>query len=150
MKRKSEMLSFGYKARDIAKYIILHEDEQGYALNNLKLQKILYFLQAEYTVRFNQTLFDDEIIAWPCGPVIESVYYEYNRCGSAAIFINSKKMPYIAPSDRKIINAMLDKLRPYSATSLCKITVNQAPWKVAYARYDNVIYPYSLREYFKE
>ena len=33
----------GYHALDIAEYIIKYESSRGHTINNLKLQKILYF-----------------------------------------------------------------------------------------------------------
>ena len=39
-------------------------------LTNLKLQKILYFAQAEHLKKYNQKLFNQDIEAWQYGPVV--------------------------------------------------------------------------------
>lgn len=144
--------TFGYNALDIAEYIILYEDKQGHLMNNLKLQKILYFLQAEFIVAYNMTLFDEAIIAWDFGPVVKSVYFNYNIFGSASIFLNKSKCrrAYIEAEHKETINAILEQVRPYSSTQLVQICHNQAPWKNGYVRWNQVISPYELRDYFKE
>ena len=144
--------TFGYNALDVAEYIIKYEDQKGHLINNLKLQKVLYFLQAEFVVSTGNSLFDEDLIAWDIGPVVNSVYYNYNMFGSAPIFINQKncRNEYISSDHRKIINMILDEIRPYSSTSLVKICHNQTPWKNARNRWNNVISLYELRDFFKE
>lgn len=144
--------TFGYNALDVAEYIILYEEENGHLINNLKLQKILYFLQAEFIVAYNKTLFDEDIIAWDFGPVVKSVYFNYNVFGSASIFLNKSKRrrAYIKLEHRQTINAILEQARQYSSTQLVQICHNQTPWKNGYCRWNKVISPYELRDFFKE
>ena len=72
-----------YKALDIARYIIERCREKNRTVSNLKLQKILYFVQAEFLVTKNQPCFGETIEAWDFGPVVPEVYYEYRMYGSA-------------------------------------------------------------------
>ena len=37
-----------YNVLDISRYIINYSNQQGYGISNLKLQKILYFVQAYF------------------------------------------------------------------------------------------------------
>ena len=142
----------GYNALDIAEYIIKYEAERDHTLSNLKLQKILYFLQAQFVVSHNAALFKEDIVAWDFGPVVEVVYYNYNLFGSATIFLNPKRCrnEYIAESHRQIINSVLEYIRPYSTTQLVQICHNQRPWKSARARYSNVISLAELKDYFAD
>ena len=39
-----------YSALDVARYIIWYCKKQGYSISNLKLPKILYFVQANFLV----------------------------------------------------------------------------------------------------
>ena len=142
----------GYNALDIAEYIIKYEAERDHTLSNLKLQKILYFLQAQFVVSHNAALFKEDIVAWDFGPVVEVVYYNYNLFGSATIFLNPKRCrnEYIAESHRQIINSVLEYIRPYSTTQLVQICHNQRPWKSARTRYSNVISLAELKDYFAD
>lgn len=54
-------------------------------LTNLKLQKILYFAQAEHLKEFGKVLFKDEIEAWQYGPVVKNVYEWLRGCGAFVI-----------------------------------------------------------------
>ena len=58
-----------YRASDIARYIIERCKETNRTISNLKLQKILYFVQAEFLVSTNHACFSDPIEAWDFGPV---------------------------------------------------------------------------------
>ena len=63
-----------YSVLDVAKYVIFYSNEKKYDISNLKLQKILYFIQAEFLVSENEPCFYEEIEAWNFGPVVPEVY----------------------------------------------------------------------------
>ena len=81
-----------YKVLDIARYIINYSNEQQYGISNLKLQKLLYFVQAEFLAftEKKQPCFQEEIEAWGFGPVVPGVYKEFRQYGSS----NSPLMRY--------------------------------------------------------
>ena len=74
-----------YSALDVLKYIIKRCNENGYTISNLKLQKILYFVQAEFLVCTGRVCFPENIQAWDFGPVVSEVYHRYKVYGSANI-----------------------------------------------------------------
>lgn len=78
-----------YSVVDISRYIIHYCKQQGYYISNLKLQKILYFVQAEFLVELHAPCFSEEIEAWDFGPVVPEVYHEYKHFGSSNIIDNS-------------------------------------------------------------
>lgn len=78
-----------YSAYDVAHYIIQKFNEMNKAISNLKLQKVLYFIQAEFLVDINKPCFFEEIEAWDFGPVVPTVYRKYKIYGSANIPFNS-------------------------------------------------------------
>lgn len=143
-----------YKASDIARYIIERCKETNRQISNLKLQKILYFVQAEFLVAKNEPCFEEPIEAWDFGPVVPSVYYEYRMFGGAEIprIGSSNVKGIISPSDRKILNGIIDACSEYSASALVEITHNQTPWKMAheFGSYNSVITPESIKDYFKK
>lgn len=69
----------------IANYIISFCEKEGYELNNLKLQKIMYFLQAQSLLESETPLFEGSLQKWKYGPVVPSVYHEYKSHGAANI-----------------------------------------------------------------
>ena len=61
----------------MAKYIIKYCNKSNLPISNLKLQKLLYFIQAAFLVEKGHACFPDEIEAWDFGPVVPAVYYKY-------------------------------------------------------------------------
>jgi uncharacterized phage-associated protein len=61
--------------KNIMQIIILYCQSKGYTINPLKLQKLLYFVQAWHIVKFEKnTLFQELPEAWVNGPVYRSIY----------------------------------------------------------------------------
>jgi len=74
-----------YAAMDIANYIVKKSIELKRPISNLRLQKLLYYIQARFLVETGEPLFCDEIGKWKYGPVIPSVYHEFKKYGSGTI-----------------------------------------------------------------
>lgn len=142
-----------YDIKIIVEYIRYRTEEIGSIINNLKLQKVLYFLQAEFLIHFGYPCFTEPIEAWDFGPVIPSVYSKYAVYGAASIpyihFEAGKYFPF-SKEERKVIDEMIDLLEPYQACQLTDITMCQSPWKEAYWKHDKRITNESLIKFFKE
>lgn len=147
-----------YNALSVAHYIIESCNSLNIGVSNLKLQKILYFVQAEFLVSTpaHTPCFSDRIEAWDFGPVVPTVYHQYKIYGSGMIpsrpygFLN----PFyetISPTDQLIINGIVQETSNYSASQLVQITHNQAPWKNAYRQgFNNEITNEAILAFFKE
>lgn len=141
-----------YSAIDVAKYIILFCKENGYSISNLKLQKLLYFVQAQFLVTTGEPAFSEDIEAWDFGPVVPEVYQYFKVWGSSELplFLAKDAKSRIYRRDQKNMDEILEECAPYSASSLVDITHNQDPWFDAYERYcNNVITNESIEEYFR-
>ncbi len=139
-----------YDALDVARYVINYENSQDRLVSNLRLQKLLYFIQAQFLVTSGYACFSDKIEAWDFGPVVPSVYHEYKLFGSSSIprFLSCEAVN-ITPKDRLLIERILDKCSHYSTTELVSITHRQQPWKDAYDRkYDRTISNHSIKSFF--
>lgn len=140
-----------YDACDIATYIITHEHKNGREISNLRLQKLLYFVQA-YMVRTTGAFcFDEDMEAWSYGAVIPSVYYKYDIfAGLDIIESKSEKVPYIDKKTRRRIDEILDYLSCYRLSQLVDIIHNQDPYQLAYSKgLNSIVTKDSLREYFR-
>ena len=142
-----------YSAIDVAKYIIKHCKEKELTVSNLKLQKLLYFVQAEFLVTKNEPCFEEDIEAWDFGPVVPVVYREYKIFGSAnipCIADDNAELDTISSEDKEIIDGIVDMVAPYSASQLVSITHQQDPWKNSYSpRCNNVITKASIKKFFE-
>ena len=139
-----------YQARDIAEYIIYREASQGRTVSNLRLQKLLYFVQAQFIVQKDAPCFTERMEAWDFGPVVPEVYRAYKFYGSNAIPY-SKTNFNISKTDMMLIDIMLDHCGQYSTSTLVDMTHAQTPWKSAYQNpFDNEITLRSMFHYFRE
>lgn len=142
-----------YRALDIARYVIERCSATNRSISNLKLQKILYFIQAEFLVSKNLPCFTEEIQAWDFGPVVPDVYFTYRMFGSANIpcIGRTRASQIISPRDREVLDDIIDECSRYSASALVELTHNQTPWIKAYEPgRNNEISPESIKSYFKE
>lgn len=71
-----------YSVLDVARYVVARSNRAG-TISNLKLQKVLYFIQAEFLVVQDAPCFAEQIEAWDFGPVVPVVYYRYRTMASA-------------------------------------------------------------------
>lgn len=74
-----------YSVNLIANFVILFAKEQGTCVNNLKLQKILFYLEARFLLDKNASLFSNQIEKWEHGPVIPDVYDRFYHLGAEAL-----------------------------------------------------------------
>lgn len=135
-----------YNVIDIAAYIINYSNEIGSPVNNLKLQKLLYYVQAVVLVKANHMCFDSKIIAWKFGPVAPEAYRYYaeygrddipNQEAHKTIKLNDKtlRMSYAQPTEidymtQKIIRSVVDSYSDITnPLELSKKTRKEAPWK---------------------
>lgn len=155
-----------YKVMDVARYVINYCNKKKYEISNLKLQKLLYFIQADYlSDREGFPCFDEEIQAWNFGPVVPEVYHEFKAYGSGQIpsvesynYVDFENMEFgrrkfdetvLRAEDRQRIAQLVDGLSEYSTTTLVNITHNQLPWIKAYTgEHNSIIKKKDIREYF--
>lgn len=157
-----------YNSLDIARYIINHLNEENSSVSNLKLQKLLYFVQGFFLAIKDEPCFNDRIEAWDFGPVVPNAYHEFKEFGSNGIpmiktyfkfnsdnFWDSETVEFddkvINDNDKELINAVLDLYKNYSATALVRLTHNQDPWSNTYDQgcKNLIISNESIKEYFK-
>ncbi|WP_297522995.1 type II toxin-antitoxin system antitoxin SocA domain-containing protein [uncultured Clostridium sp.] len=159
----------GYKALDVARYIINYSDEKSITITNLKLQKLLYYIQAAFLVdKKESTCFDEDIINWEYGPVVAEVYNEFRAYGrdilpkqetyttiyfdeishnikmDEKVFDNSIIVAY----DKDIIERIIHKYASLSAFELVQKTHKELPWKESIR--NSIIQNKKIKEYFIE
>lgn len=135
-----------YNVIDVSSYIINYSNQINCPVNNLKLQKLLYYVQAAVLVETGKKCFDSKIIAWKFGPVVPEVYHHYaeygrdnipNQNGYKTIKLDDKtlKMSYAQPVEidyiiKRIIRNVVDSyLNTTNQFELSKKTRKETPWK---------------------
>jgi uncharacterized phage-associated protein len=140
-----------HKASDIAKVILRMADpEYGDIISNLKLQKLLYYVQGFHLAMFNEPLFKEDIVAWNYGPVVPEVYREYKVFASGAIpqpqAEDVKAYDTLKKEQLDLICEIYDLYGQYSALRLMNATHEELPWRST--KLQEVITHKLLRSYF--
>lgn len=135
-----------YNVIDVASYIINYSNQINRPINNLKLQKLLYYVQAAVLVKANHMCFNSKIIAWKFGPAVPEAYHYYAEYGRDDIphqesrkdvKLNDKtlKVSYVQPAEidcmtQKIIRNVVDSYSNITNPFELSIkTRNEDPWK---------------------
>ena len=66
-----------YDVMDISRYVVNYCIDLGKPISNLKLQKILYYIQAIFLVDEGSLCYQEEIINWRHGPIVKESYNEF-------------------------------------------------------------------------
>lgn len=150
-----------YDVYEVAAYVINKSIELDKPITNLKLQKILYYIQAGFLVKSNEPCFDSRIEAWRHGPVVPEIYQEFRSYGAEEIIdkvFMRKELVFSTENDvfefnevkitlkfefesnhTKIINDIVESYLYKGAWEIVNKTHVEAPWKDAYDGTDNVV-----------
>lgn len=120
----------------VARYVLsldAHREEPD--VTQLKLQKILYFAQANYLASTGKRLFDERIEAFEHGPVVYPVFRQYTGFG-ANIIVAQQRPSFDESELPEDVSDFLDDIwslyKDYTGSQLRKITHDQDPWKDNY------------------
>jgi uncharacterized phage-associated protein len=134
-------------AFEVAKYIV-----KSLPVDNLKLQKLLYYSQAVYLVLHDkEPLFGEDIEAWDYGPVVPPVYREYKPHGFD-ILVPVEEQTALNSEEMRAVDMALACFGVLSGPALIGQTHYESPWKNAYrpGRPSGIITVDSIYDYFKE
>jgi len=143
-----------HSASDVAKWFLAHNriyvnEEGADSISNLKLQKLLYYAQGSFLAVYGEPLFDDKIMAWQHGPVVESVYREYKANGSEGIpFEDDFDFSSFTTEENELLTEVYNVFGQYSAWKLRNMTHNEAPWKNTEKNHE--IPQAAIEDYFKK
>ena len=141
-----------YSALDVAKYIVNYViNDLSLELTNLKLQKILYFVQLEFLDELGEILFADDIEAWKYGPVVSRTYSHYRKYSDLPITDSFSPRTSFSRSEKMVINRVVREYIRTNEWDLVKITHEQGPWKEVYVEGENrVISAKLMHDFVKE
>jgi uncharacterized phage-associated protein len=140
-----------YNAIDIANKIIAKasNSEADELICNMKLQKMLYYMQGFHLAFFETPLFNEEIEAWMYGPVVPSVYEAFKSNGNAGISFKEDPIK-LSPDEEALFNEVYRVYGVYSAIGLMNLTHSETPWKSVPTGIGSIIKTEVMQEYFKK
>ncbi|WP_270788320.1 Panacea domain-containing protein [Weissella cibaria] len=133
---------------EVANYVVKYYNDKKESSNfkpltNLKLQKVLYFIQGWSLTEFEAPIINEPFEKWKYGPVIRSVYREFKSQGADEL-VNPMGIAKIENNDVKFETPMLkdddlekgielenliNKLLQNPVSDLVRETHREAPWK---------------------
>jgi uncharacterized phage-associated protein len=142
-------------ASTVAKYVISEFHASEDLITNMKVQKLLYYIQGWHLGLYGTPVFTDNFQAWVHGPVQYEVYNEYKDYRWNPITKAIDK-PVLEPPLVKHISQVLECYGGQTAYSLELMTHQEWPWIEARDDLDpaesssNIILPGSMQKYFAE
>ncbi len=114
----------------LSQYVISCFEEKKSPVTNLKLQKVLYYIQGYFFRELNRPAFAEEIYNWQYGPVVPVVYYEYNYNGAAPLK-SSRKAKDISLSTEEValVERVVEKCCNMLSSRLVSKTHSETPWR---------------------
>ena len=136
-------------------------------MTNLRLQKVLYFLQGFTFQRYDLPLFPDRIEAWTYGPVVPDVYAHFASFGGETIprYRGAEQITPCVQLDKydsaqekqtlpEFIDSCLELLSQYTTSQLvAKSHESRSPWALIWSggdgKFQEIPLP-SIRFYFRD
>lgn len=133
-----------YESMDVANYIINKCKEKDYNINNLKLQKLLYYANMYQLKKNGSALIEGSFEKWKFGPVFPKVYFAFRHLGKheieapvpimvtdddgqLAIKVFDKGI--ISVDDQKTIDTVVENLGEINRFELVDQTHSEPMWK---------------------
>lgn len=146
---------------DVCDYVIVKMTEAGSALNLLKLQKLVYYIEAWHLAFHDRGLSNTRFQAWVHGPVSRRLYDRFKDSKSlySAIEAHDVRSTFnlsaLDPAKRRHIDAVLEVYGPFTGSQLEEMTHAEEPWIVARGscrpseRCETEIAPTLMARYYK-
>lgn len=152
-----------YSVNDVVDGVLLklNADEDCFVVN-LKLQKLVYYIQAWYYGKNKVPFMTGDFEAWVHGPVHRELYNRFKDTKSLYSLIgqedilNRNALANISEEDSDFMDMILENYACYSATELEKLTHQERPWIEArrnlgpLERCTAVINPETMKTYYGE
>lgn len=151
----------------LADYVVLYLSKNNVEITHLKLQKIIYYIQAWSLVYHDNELFNESPQAWVNGPVYPSIYQKFKKFNFSNITfpdvdienideITSKTANELGlgKNDLHLINAVINKYGPMNPIRLVHLTHAEQPWNEArkdlnpFARSEKEISLTTMKSYY--
>jgi len=126
------------------------DTERGDTISNLKLQKLLYYMQGFHLAVFDSPLFGEEINAWQYGPVVPEIYHHFKDCGSNTLALNGEEeIINLSNAEEELFLDVMNEYGQLGAVKLMNLTHEEEPWINAFKVPGSVIPNNIMKEFFK-
>ncbi len=134
-----------YEARKVCNFVLSRYDAAGFAVTNLRINKLLFFMHIEALRRNPEGLIRNHFEAWQFGPVVRPVFEAFKHHGEKFISAPAtyldyasgqmKPIPYdeISSADAELICRVFEEYSRFTTGQLVSLSHETgAPWDVIY------------------
>ena len=114
----------------LAPHIVQWFNSKSQQIDNLKLQKLLYYTQAWHLAIFGTPIITDQIEAWVHGPVVPEVFRMYSDFRWKSIPVTSSN-GQLSPGLGKHLTEVLTAYAGFTGWQLERLTHSERPWQEA-------------------
>ena len=108
----------------VAAYICdRYEKEFGEKIDEMKLQKLMYFAQRESLIRDEKPLFRGTFYGWKYGPVLKDIREPYKEAQLPKV--SAKEAEELKP----LMDAVFAEFAEKDSFSLCRLSLVEISWK---------------------
>jgi len=124
-------------AQVVADYFIALSNDTQNLVSNLKLQKLVYYVEAWYLAVYGEPLFKEDFEAWVHGPVVRALYEKYKGFSWKPIVQNTKEndsekiFNQLPKEVQVILQDVVEEYFGLTAFELERLTHAEDPWKSA-------------------
>lgn len=120
----------------ISNYIIAKCNQDEKPITNLRLQKILYYVQGYFLKKYHELAFTSDIEAWTYGAVVPDAYFDF--CSYSLTepksFLHLENLDYHLDKienskDVRLLNKIINSCMAVSVSQLINKIQNESPWK---------------------
>ena len=137
------------KVTRIASYLLdCYLKQFGEKMDEIKLQKLLYFTQREAIIRTGKPMFDAEFRAWKYGPVVIEVHERYKNDDLHELLSEESLLEW-----KECLDYVLSEFAPKKSMSLVTLSHGERSWLRArngYAKYDRSDVPMKLSDIYED
>ena len=113
------------KAIDLAEYVIWYAEIHKYQITNLRLQKILFFLEGYSWRYFSRSAFEEDIEWWQYGPLIPIVYFYFNNHTREPLCYHVTAPLFPSKDIRSLYDIVIQRCFQLSIRDLVDMTVSK-------------------------
>ena len=134
-----------YEARKICNFLLANFDAVEFEITNLRVNKLLYFIQVAALRRFPEGLIRNHFEAWQLGPVLRPVFDAFKIYKDGPIkapaeyldYASGKRMPVpyddIREEHEKIIREEFSRYSRFTTGQLVALSHEaNGPWDIVY------------------
>lgn len=104
----------------------LYQEKNGQTMDQMRMHKLLYFIQRESLIESDQPLFEEAFQGWRYGPVQPLIRSEYNKESSF-----DSENDTLTPDEMKLVEKIYHQYENTSTWTLSTLTHEEFSWNYA-------------------